>query len=85
MEPKYQKDDIVIFEQLNENSLFNGKDCIVAVDGNDATLKKVSINEQGIILQSYNPSFNILSFSNEQMQKLPVKIIGIAREKRTKL
>lgn len=89
MFPKYQTDDIVIFEQTNDMEIVNGKDCAVMVNGFDATFKNVRLNPSGIQLiplnmnntDGYEPTF----YDSEQIQNLPVKIIGIAREKRTRL
>ena len=89
MLPKYQEKDIVIFEQTNDYANANKKDCAVMVNGFDATFKNITITESGIMLMplnlnnsdNYQPTF----YNNEQIESLPVKIIGIAREKRTKL
>ena len=89
MEPKYNEKDIVIFEHTSDFSIANNKDCAVMVNGFDATFKNVSISEAGLTLipgnlnnsDGYKPTF----YSIEQIEKLPVKIIGIAREKRTRL
>ena len=89
MFPKYQEKDIVIFEQTNDYTIANKKDCAVMVNGFDATFKNITISESGITLvplninnsDNYQPTF----YNKKQKKKLPVKIIGIAREKRTKL
>lgn len=89
MFPKYQTDDIVIFEQTNDMGIVNGKDCAVMVNGFDATFKNVRLNSSGIQLiplnmnntDGYEPTF----YDSEQIKNLPVKIIGIAKEKRTRL
>jgi len=89
MSPKYQEKDIVIFEQTNDYTIANKKDCAVMVNGFDATFKNITITESGITLvplnlnnsDNYQPTF----YSNEQIESLPVKIVGIAREKRTKI
>lgn len=89
MYPKYTEQDIVIFEQIEDYSIANKKDCAVMVNGFDATFKNVTINETGMTLvpfnlnnqDGYQPTF----YTIEQIENLPVKIIGIAREKRTRL
>lgn len=89
MYPKYEEKDIVIFEQTEDYVIANKKDCAVMVNGYDATFKNVTISEDGITLvplnlnnsDNYQPTF----FNKEQIEKLPVKIVGIAREKRTRL
>ena len=89
MFPKYSEKDIVIFEQTSDYSIANNKDCAVMVNDFDATFKNVTISENGITLvplnlnnqDNYLPTF----YNKEQIESLPVKIIGIAREKRTRL
>lgn len=89
MFPKYQEKDIVIFEKIDTIDGVNKKDCAVMVNGFDATFKNVTINENGITLvplnlnnqDNYQPTF----YNKEQIEQLPIKIIGIAREKRTRL
>lgn len=86
MFPKYQEGDIVIFEQNEDRDAFNGKDCAVMVNGYDATFKKVLLNENGITLIPYNTAkYEMMIYSKQEIEDLPIRIIGIAREKRTKL
>lgn len=89
MYPKYLENDVVIFEQSSDYEVANKKDCAVMVNGFDATFKNITISENGITLvplnlnnsDGYQPTF----YNKEQIEQLPVKIIGIAREKRTRL
>ena len=89
MYPKYNENDIVIFENTNDYTRANNKDCAIMVNGFDATFKNVTISENGITLvpfnlnnsDGYQPTF----YSKEQIASLPVKIIGIGVEKRTRL
>lgn len=85
MFPKYSENDIVIFEQNDDYELYNGKDVAVMINGTESTFKKILVNEQGIVLQPYNTAYDIMMFSKEQVEQLPIKVVGIAREKRTKL
>lgn len=85
MFPKYQDGDIVIFEQNDDMDSFNGKDVAVMINGTESTFKRILVNEQGIILQPYNTAYNIMMFSKEQVEELPIRVVGIAREKRTKI
>ena len=86
MYPKYQEGDIVIFEQNEDKELYNGKDCAVMVNGDDATFKKVLLNDNGITLIPYNTAkYEMMIYSKKEIEDLPIRIIGIAREKRTKL
>ena len=83
MFPTYLDGDTVIFEKVDDCE--SGQDCVVMVNGNDGTFKRVLKNENGIILQPLNPEYQPLVFSNEQILNLPVKIIGVAREIRRKI
>lgn len=85
MFPKYSEDDIVIFEQNEDKELYNGKDCAVMINGTESTFKKVLLNDQGIVLQAYNMAYGIQMYSKEDVINKPIKIVGIAREKRTRL
>ena len=89
MSPKYQPDDIVIFEQNEDVDRANGKDCAVMVNGYDATFKKFTLNENGVILTPLNldnsDGYQITFYNKEDVTNLPVRVIGIAIEKRTKL
>lgn len=86
MFPKYQEGDIVIFEQNEDKEMYNGKDCAVMVNGDDATFKKVLLSDSGITLIPYNTArYEMMMYSNDDIANLPIRIIGIAREKRTKL
>ena len=85
MFPKYSENDVVIFEQNDDVELYNGKDVAVMINGTESTFKKILVNEQGIVLQPYNMAYDIMMFSKEQVEQLPIRIVGIAREKRTKI
>ena len=88
MFPKYQENDVVVFEDSRNYNMeaAKNKDCAVMVNGNDATFKKVLLNDDGITLVPYNTgSYDIEMYSKDDIIHKPVKIIGIAREKRTKV
>ena len=85
MFPKYNENDIVIFEQNDDTNLYNGKDVAVMINGTESTFKKILVNDNGIILQPYNPTYDIMMFSKEQVEQLHIRIVGIAKEKRTKI
>ena len=85
MFPKYSENDIVIFEQNDDSELYNGKDVAVMINGTESTFKKLLVNDSSIVLQPYNTSYDIMMFTKEQVEQLPIRIVGIAIEKRTKL
>lgn len=82
MEPDYLNGDILILEKAEDCE--SGDDCVVMVNGNDGTFKRVFKNENGIILQPLNPSYSPMVYTNEQIESLPVRIIGIVEEIRRK-
>ena len=82
MFPEYLDGDTIILEKVENCE--NGQDCVVMVNGNDGTFKRVFKNENGIILQPLNSEFQPMVYTNEQIEKLPVKIIGKAVELRRK-
>ena len=85
MYPKYSDEDIVIFEQNDDNFMYNGKDCAIMINGTESTFKKILVNDQGVVLQPYNTAYDVMIFSKEQVEQLPIKVVGVAREKRTKI
>lgn len=78
MFPKYQNGDIVIFQKCEDPIKCNNKDCAVMVNGNDATFKKFIFNNNGTILQPYNMEYEVKYFSQEEVQELPIKLVGFA-------
>ena len=82
MSPDYIDGDTLILEK--SDTCENGDDCVVMVNGNDGTFKRVLKNTNGIILQPLNSEYTPLVFTNEQISDLPVKILGICVEIRRK-
>ena len=82
MEPEYLDGDALILEKADDCE--NGDDCVVMVNGNDGTFKRVFKNENGIILQPLNNKYQPMPYTNEQIVNLPVRIIGIVEEIRRK-
>jgi len=85
MEPKYSENDTVIFEQNGDVGAYSNKDVAVMINGSESTFKKILVTEQGIVLQPYNLAYDTMIYSKEQVEQLPIKVVGIAREKRTKI
>lgn len=74
MSPEYLENDIIILEKVPDCE--SGDDCVVMINGNDGTFKRVFKNENGIILQPLNNSYQPLIYTNQQIEELPVKILG---------
>ena len=82
MSPDYLDADTLIVQRQDDCEI--GDDCIVMVNGNDGTFKRVFKTEQGIVLQPLNPSYSPMVYTNEQIKELPVRIIGKVVELRRK-
>ena len=74
MQPEYLNNDIVIFEKVEDCE--SGEDCVVMVNGNEGTFKRVIKSKDGITLKPLNSEFKPLFFTNEQIRNLPIKILG---------
>ena len=82
MSPEYLDGDTIILEKVDNCE--SGQDCCVMVNGDDGTFKRVFKNESGIVLQPLNPEFQPIVYTNEQIEKLPIKVIGKVVELRRK-
>ncbi len=81
MFPKYVENDTVVFEKNNDFQSANGKDCAVMVNGDDATFKKILINDDGITLIPYNTgTYELMMYSNKDIEEKPIRIIGFAKK-----
>ena len=54
----------------------SGKIAIVKVNGDEATCKRLVINDAGITLMPYNPTYQPMMFSPQDVEEKPVIIIG---------
>lgn len=83
MYPDYKTGDTLIIRQQNDCN--SGDDCIVMVNGDDATFKRVIKQESSIILKPLNNNYEPYYFNEYEIMTKPVKILGIAIEVRRKL
>lgn len=82
MSPEYLDGDTLILEKVEDCE--SGQDCVVMVNGNDGTFKRVFKTENGIVLQPLNPDYQPMVYTSKQIEELPVKIIGRVVELRRK-
>lgn len=83
MYPQYLEGDIVIFRKTD--TCETGDDCVVYVNGQDATFKRVKRLDDGtIILQPLNANYAPYTLSAQQVRELPVTVGGVAVELRRK-
>lgn len=92
MFPEYLDGDTIILEKVDDCE--SGQDCVIMVNGNDGTFKKIIKDEinKTLRLQPINtalgedgkPLYEPVTYTQEQIEKLPVKIIGKVVELRRK-
>lgn len=75
MEPTIHDGDTIIVRV--QETVENGQIAVVLVDGEDATVKEVKESEDGLTLIGHNVAVYTPHFySREEVEKLPVRIIG---------
>lgn len=83
MEPTLHEGDVVIVRQ--QPDVENGEIAIVLVNGNDATVKEVKESPDGLTLIGHNVAVYTPHFyTRDQIQSLPIQILGKVVELRRK-
>lgn len=82
MEPRICDGDVVIVQC--QSYIDDGHIGIVMVNGDEATCKKIKFSNAGMTLISFNPAYEPIFYSNEEIENLPVKIFGKVIELRGK-
>ena len=82
MFPKYVEGDTIIIRKQDDCD--SGQDCVVYVNGCDATLKKVVKKPDCIILQPLNPQYDpkVFDYNDEEN---PITIAGVVVEIRRRV
>ena len=78
MEPLFDDGDIVIVHKQDDFN--NGDNCVILINGDEATIKKVYKGTTGIKLQAVNPYYPPRIFTEEEIRDLPVKVIGVVEK-----
>lgn len=82
MLPRIAEGDTVIVRSQPDAE--SGDVVIVQINGDQATCKRLAKHANGISLISFNPAYAPISFTNEEIESLPVTIIGKVVENRQK-
>lgn len=82
MEPKISDGDVVIVRR--QPDVDSGDIAVVLVNGDDATVKRIKKSPQGVTLIPSNPAYEPMYYSNEEIESLPVQILGRVVELRAK-
>ena len=82
MLPDFRNGDTVIVRL--QDDVESGEIAIVMVNGGEATCKKFVKKANGVVLQSFNPAYEPMYFSAQEVTELPLCIIGRVVELRAK-
>lgn len=82
MEPEIHHGSIVIVRQ--QDDVENGDIAIVLINGGEATCKKIEKFDNGIMLVPFNKEYPEKFYTNEEIENLPVRILGKVVEQRKK-
>ena len=78
MQPVLYEDDVVIIKRQNDCE--DGQIAVVLINGEEGTIKKVKKSSSGIWLQPFNNNYEPLVFTNDEIEDIPVKIIGVVKQ-----
>ena len=74
MSPLFSEGDYVVVHK--QDGEYNTNDvCVVLINGDEATIKKIVKTDKGIELHAFNPYFPVRKFTFEEIEQLPVKIL----------
>lgn len=82
MEPRMLEGDVVIVRK--QESVNSGDIAIVLVNGDEATVKRVRILENGLMLIPFNSKYVPWTYTAKEVENMPVQIIGKVVELRGK-
>lgn len=82
MEPRMREGDVVIVRR--QETADTGDTVVVLVNGDSATVKKIKIGPSGITLLPTNPAYDPMFYTADEVESLPVRIIGRVVELRAK-
>ena len=78
MTPLFDNGDTVVVHK--QDDFKNGDNCVVLINGDEATIKKVYKGNTGIELKAINPYYPPRVFTKEEIKDLPIKIIGVVEK-----
>ena len=82
MEPKFSEGDVVIVKK--QDTAEDGEIVIALVNGDEATIKKLKKRADGIDLLPLNQQFDMMYYTADDIEKLPVRILGKVVELRSR-
>ena len=82
MEPKFSEGDVVIVRR--QPDVESGEIAVVLVNGDCATVKKIVKHANGISLVSSNAAYMPMFYTMQEIEDLPVEVLGKVIELRAK-
>ena len=82
MAPRFAEGDVLIVRRMSDCN--NGDIAVVLVGNADATVKRIKKTADGIFLIASNPAYEPRYYSNQEIEELPVTILGKVVELRAK-
>lgn len=82
MEPRMMEGDVVIVRK--QDTAETGDTVVVLVNGDSATVKKIKYTPAGLYLIPTNPAHEVQFYSPQDVEQLPVRVIGKVVELRAK-
>jgi repressor LexA len=83
MEPVLFAGDVIIVQQ--QPTAENNDVVVALVNGDEATVKRIKIRPEGLMLIPNNPAYEPMFYSNHEIESLPVTVLGVAVEVRRSL
>lgn len=77
METVFSDGDTVIVHK--QDDFESGKICVILINGDEATVRKIYKLEDGIELVALNPSYPSKKYTFNDIKKIPIQIIGIVK------
>lgn len=76
MFPHFNDGDYVVVHKT-DGCFESGKICVVLIDDEEATIKKVVKTEEGIELHAFNPYYPVRKYSFKEIKDLKIIILGV--------
>lgn len=78
MEPLFDDGDTVLVHK--QDDFENGDNCVVLINGDEATVKQVYKGATGIELKAVNPYYPPRVFTKDDIKNIPVQVIGVVEK-----
>ena len=76
MSPNIDNGDYVIV-QKTDGEFESGKVCVVLINGEEGTVKRVFKTDVGIELHAFNPYYPVKKYTYKEMKDLEISILGV--------